>query len=64
MHNFMKHDMCSVVGSSSAKELDDALNKFKKVSDPVRVAERKVAAAEKPAKATAKSKAKAKAAGK
>lgn len=50
-----------MVASSSAKELEAALNKFKQVSDPVRQAERKVAAAEKAPKATSKGKAKAKA---
>ncbi|CAE7231181.1 FAM120B [Symbiodinium sp. CCMP2592] len=40
------------------RELEAALQKFKTVSEPVRAAERKVAASEKPPKATAKAKAK------
>ena len=55
--------ICSrVLRNSWAKELEAALQKFKIVSEPVRVAERKVAASEKPPKATAKAKAKGKAA--
>ncbi|CAE7540454.1 unnamed protein product [Symbiodinium sp. CCMP2592] len=46
------------------RELEAALQKFKTVSEPVRAAERKVAASEKPPKATAKAKAKGKVAAK